>query len=151
MAEKTPTKQFLRIFSTAVEGNLPVVRSLLKIKGIGKTFSLAMCRALKLDPKTLSGDLTDVETKKIEQFVASPQLPTCMLNRRIDFETGKNKHLILANLKLKEENDIKRLKRIKAYKGVRHTLHLPVRGQRTRAHFRKGSALGVKRPKKRGK
>jgi small subunit ribosomal protein S13 len=39
------------------------------------------------------------------------------------------------------------MKRIRSYKGVRHSLGLPVRGQRTRSNFRKnkGKVLGVKR------
>ena len=39
-----------------------------------------------------------------------------------------------------------RLKEIKSYRGLRHSLKLPVRGQRTRSHFRtKGNAMGVKK------
>ena len=41
------------------------------------------------------------------------------------------------------EFDIKMMKMIKSYKGVRHAIGQPVRGQRTKAHFRKGSSLGV--------
>ena len=48
---------------------------------------------------------------------------------------------------LQNEFDIRRLKKIKSYKGIRHSLGQPVRGQRTKAHFRKGRAVGVKRVK----
>ena len=46
-----------------------------------------------------------------------------------------------------QDNDIKMLKKIKSYKGIRHSLGLPVRGQRTRSNFRKnkGKVMGVKR------
>jgi len=39
------------------------------------------------------------------------------------------------------------LKKMKSYKGWRHSLGQPVRGQRTRSHFRKGSAIGVMKTK----
>jgi small subunit ribosomal protein S13 len=45
-----------------------------------------------------------------------------------------------------KEFDIKRMKQIKSYKGMRHSLKQPVRGQRTRSHFRTtGVAVGVKK------
>ena len=54
-----------------------------------------------------------------------------------------NKHL-----DIKKEFDIKRLREIKSYRGIRHSAKLPSRGQRTRSHFRKkGIAMGVKRKK----
>ena len=71
-----------------------------------------------------------------------------MLNRRKDIETGEDKHLLGSDLKLRKEFDLKRMKNIRSYKGVRHALGLPVRGQSTRSHFHKGKSLGVKKPKK---
>ncbi|HDD46536.1 MAG TPA: 30S ribosomal protein S13, partial [Candidatus Aenigmarchaeota archaeon] len=44
--------------------------------------------------------------------------------------------------------DINFMKKIKTYKGIRHALGLPVRGQRTRSSFRKGRTIGVKRKEK---
>ena len=45
---------------------------------------------------------------------------------------------------MKREFDIKRMKKIKSYKGARHSAGQPVRGQRTRSHFRsRGKAVGV--------
>ena len=152
MAEKQEIKPFLRIFSTAINGNLPISRSLLKIKGLGKNFTRVMCKKLNINPNKLAGTLSDEEVKKMEGFVANPkELPVWMLNRQKDFESGKDEHLVLANLKLRKDFDLKRLRRIKSYIGMRHASGLPVRGQSTKAHFRKGSALGVKKPKKRGK
>ena len=59
-----------------------------------------------------------------------------MKNRRLDIETGKTSHLYGADLEITKEFDIKRLKKIKSYKGIRHSFRLPVRGQRTKSHFR---------------
>ena len=43
------------------------------------------------------------------------------------------------------------MKKIKSYRGVRHSQRQPVRGQRTRSHFRKGKSMGVSKAKKVGK
>ena len=69
-----------------------------------------------------------------------------MLNRQKDFDSGENKHLLTTNLNLTFQFDKKRLQKIKSYRGLRLAAGLPVRGQRTKAHFRKGGkAVGVKR------
>jgi len=68
-----------------------------------------------------------------------------LFNRRRDFDTGEDLHLIASDLKLRKEFDIKNLKEIKSYRGMRHAFGLPVRGQRTKGHFRKGAAVGVRR------
>ena len=51
------------------------------------------------------------------------------------------------DLELQTEFDIKRMKKIKSYKGVRHSAGQPVRGQRTKSHFRKNKAKsgGIKK------
>ena len=51
---------------------------------------------------------------------------------------------------LKKDFDIKRLKKIKSYKGFRHSSKLPLRGQRTKGNFRKNRAksVGIKKKKK---
>ena len=48
---------------------------------------------------------------------------------------------------LAREFDIRRMKKVRSYKGIRHLQGQPVRGQRTRAHFRKGRSVGVTRAK----
>jgi len=153
MTEKQETKQFLRIWNTAIEGNLPIKKGLTKIKGIGINISAMICHSLKIPRSKKSGDLTDAEIKMIEELQKDPSkhLPRWALNRLSDFDTGKDELLISADLKLRKDFDIKRLRRIKCYVGNRHSAKLPVRGQRTKAHFRKGSAVGVKKPKKAGK
>ena len=51
--------------------------------------------------------------------------------------------MIGSNLKLRREFDIRLMKKIKSYKGMRHAIAQPVRGQRTKSHFRTGSTVGV--------
>jgi small subunit ribosomal protein S13 len=153
MEEKSQTKSFLKVWNTALEGELPISRAMLKIKGIGINFAKILCKTLKLDPTIKAGDLTDPQARSLEEAIKNPDnLPAYILNHQRDFETGKNEQLINADLKLRKENDIKRLKRVRAYKGIRHQNKLPLRGQRTKAHFRSGGkSTGIKKVRKTGK
>ena len=76
-----------------------------------------------------------------------------MLNRKHDPESGQDRHLLVAELDFEKDNDIKRMKMIRSYRGLRHMFGYPVRGQRTRSNFRKnkGKVMGVKRAKTAGK
>jgi small subunit ribosomal protein S13 len=77
-------------------------------------------------------------------------LPEFLLNRRKDFETGEDSHLVGSNLEMKKEFDVRRLKKIRSYRGLRHAFGHPTRGQRTRSHFRsksKRKAIGVRKSK----
>ena len=74
--------------------------------------------------------------------------PSWILNRRKNYEDGKDYHIITGNLSFAEENDVKKLKKIRSYRGVRHGMGLPVRGQRTKSNFRRNKgkgSLGVKK------
>ncbi len=138
-------KQIVRIAQDYLDGNKTVFKGLMKIKGVGFMFSNAICNISGVDKSKKIGNLSDEEIQKINKILENPsgQFPAWMLNRRKDYETGNNLHLTSARLKLTHEFDIKRLKQVKSYRGLRHAWGLPVRGQRTRAHFRKGMAVGV--------
>ena len=137
----------IRIMSTDIPGNKKVIYGLTRIKGVSYSFSNAVCNALKLDPDKIVSELTESEIQKISDFIKNPSLPAFMLNRRWDYETGQNRHLTLTNLELQKEFDIKRLRKIKSYRGWRHAIGLPVRGQRTKSHFRHGKSVGVQKTK----
>ena len=140
----------VRILSKDIEGKMSVYSGLAKIKGVSWSFSNAVCKSLNIDKNRKIGSLDDEEIKKISEFVKNPKVPSFVLNRRMDFETGKKQHLIGGDLELKNDFDIKRLRKIKSYRGLRHSLKLPVRGQRTRGNFRKNRAksVGIKKKSK---
>ena len=151
MAETKPQiKHFVRIANTDLEGNKSIGNALTKIKGISFMFSNLVCKLAGIDQKKKSGLLSEDETKKLEGVVLDPVkhgAPKWMLNRKFDPEDGKDRHLITANLKYIQENDVKFMKKMKSYRGMRHAVGLPVRGQRTKSNFRrsKGKVMGVKR------
>ena len=147
--KKKPEKQeereemLIRILSTDIPANKSTYAGLTRIKGVSWSFSNAACRVLGLDKNKKIKDLTEKEIEIISGFIKKPALPNFIINRRKDIETGEQTHLIGTEVDLQEEFDIKRLKEIKSYKGLRHATGQPVRGQRTRAHFRHHKTVGV--------
>jgi small subunit ribosomal protein S13 len=133
----------IRLLSTDIPGESNLYAGLTKIKGISWTMSNAVCTVLGLDKNRKISSLSPEELEKISAFVKNPQVPEWLFNRKKDRETGLSRHLITTDLDLSRDFDIRRMKKIKSYKGWRHALGQPVRGQRTRSHFRKGSAIGV--------
>lgn len=141
--EKIPQRSIVRILSKDIEGNVKIYPGLTQIKGVSWALSNATCSTLSIDKNKKMGQLTDEEIKKISEFLKNPKIPGFLLNQRNDFETGESKHLIGVDLELKTEFDVKRLKKIKSYRGLRHLLGLPSRGQRTKGNFRKNRRKGA--------
>ncbi len=147
---ETEIRQMVRLIDADVNGNRPAKMAIMKVKGVGVGLASAICTVLNIEPNAKIGLLNDSDLKAIEDAIKNPAkhgIPSWMLNRRKDFETGNDLHLITSDLKLSVEDDIKRMKKIRCYKGMRHSIGQPVRGQRTRAHFRKGTSLGVTKKK----
>ncbi len=144
-------RYIVRIAGTDIDGSLKTVYGLAEIKGVGVNLAYALCRALGIDPEKRIGYLTDSEIKKVEDALKNPQaygLSKWMLNRRKDYVSGRDMHLIGAELIFYVKQDIEREKKIKSYRGIRHALGLKVRGQRTRTTGRTGITIGVRRRRK---
>ncbi len=153
--ERNPGKEeakLIRILAKDIPGDKDIYSGLQLIKGISWAFSNAICKKLNLDKKKQIQELTPQEIEKITQFIQNPEIPNFLLNRRKDVDSGKEIHLVGADLDLQKEFDIKKLKKMKSYRGVRHSAGLPVRGQKTRSNFRrnrkKGGAVGVRKKAK---
>ncbi len=141
----------VRIAGTDLDGKLKLVYGLAGIKGIGVPTAYAILRKLGIDPDKRTGFLTDEEIEKLEEAILNPGrygIPVWMFNRRKDYETGDNLHLIGSDLIFKAKQDIEREKRIKSWRGIRHALGLKVRGQRTHTTGRLGITVGVTKKKK---
>lgn len=143
-------KHIIRIANTDLEGKKHILIALGKIKGVSVMFANMALSIAGIDKTRKAGELIDSEASKLNDIILNPKkfgAPEWMLNRRMDPETGENTHLLMADLEFSKENDIKRMKKVKSYKGLRHQWRLPVRGQRTKSNFRrnKGKGLGVKR------
>jgi len=140
--EKSNEEKLVRILSKDIEGKMTLYSGLATIKGVSWALSNATCKKLGLDKKRKIGSLTPEEIKKITEFMKTPNLPGYLVNRQKDFESGKDKHLTGSDLELRKEFDIKRLKKTKSYRGLRHSSNLPLRGQKTKGNFRKNRKKG---------
>ena len=100
--------------------------SLTYIYGIGKKLSLEVIGKLGLDPNMKASGLTEDDIAKINAVLQS-------------------EYVVEGDLRRQVQNNIKRLISIHSYRGTRHRLGLPVRGQRTRtnARTRKGKRKTV--------
>lgn len=149
--EKKEYFLIVRIMQTDIPGEKKVLTGLTYIKGVSWAISNGICKKLNLDPNKKIAELSETEIKKISDFLNNPDLPSFLKNRRKDFDSGEDSHLITAKLDMSKEFDVRRLKKIRSYRGLRHAFGHPTRGQRTRSHFRakgKKKAIGVKRKKK---
>ena len=146
-------ESLVRIYGFDIPGNKNVYVGLTKIKGISWATANVILIKLEIPRNKKISELSKDEIKKIESSLDNPPLPDFMKNRRLDQETGKTEHLVGTDIDVKKDFDIKRLKKIKSYKGVRHSLKLPVRGQRTRSHFRElgRKSTGIKKKKEAAK
>ncbi len=142
-------KHIIRVVNTDLKGEKKLFMALQKIKGVKFMLANFICYSAKVDQNKLAGKLTEEDVKKLEDVIRNPakyKCPEWMLNRRKDYETGQNMHLITTDLDLTKDNDLKRMKKVKSYKGLRHMIGQPVRGQRTKSNFRKNKgkvSLGV--------
>lgn len=138
----------IRILGRDIPGNKKIYPSLTRLKGVSWSVSNVICKQLKLDKDQKLSELKKDQLMQIEKTLKNFEAPEFLKNRRSDLTTGESKHVSGIDLEMTKDFDIKRLKKIKSYRGMRHSYNLPSRGQRTRSHFRgKGKAVGVKKPK----
>lgn len=149
ISKKEETGRIIRILQTDIPGNKTIYAGLTRIKGISWAISNAVCLNTKLDKNKKVEALTKEEIQVIEEAIKNHKFPKYMLNRRMDYTTGEDMHIFGNDLELHEELDIKRLKKIRSYRGLRHATGQPTRGQRTKSHFRTNRKKGVGlKPKK---
>ncbi len=126
----------VRIYGYDIPGSKNIYTGLTKIKGISWAIANAICIKLNLQKSKKVSEMSKDEIQKIETFIKEFPIPNFLKNRRFDPESGEMKHHLGTELDLLKEFDIKRLMKIKSYKGIRHSTGQPVRGQKTRSHFR---------------
>lgn len=106
-----------RIAGTNIPNEKRVEIGLTYVYGIGLVKSQRILTKLAISPDTRVKDLTETELTSLRQ------------------EIDQN-HEVEADLMRKVTLNIKRLKEIRAYRGLRHTANLPSRGQRTKTNAR---------------
>ena len=107
----------LRIAGVAIPENKKIVASLAYIYGIGQNLAGKIVSTLKIDASKKTSELTEEEANKLRDFIEK--------NYKIE---GDLRRTIQVN--------IKRMREIGTYRGMRHAKGLPVRGQRTKTNSR---------------
>ena len=143
-------RNIVRIGDTDLDGAKAAAYALAKIRGIGIATAYAICRKLGIDPHAPLGTLDDNQIRRLDWAVRNLHelAPAWFLNRRRDPETGRDLHLIGADLVLAARKDVELMKRLRTWKGIRHAMGLKVRGQRTVTTGRLGPVAGVTKGKK---
>ena len=143
----------VRIMGFDIPSSRTIFAGLTRIKGVSWAIANALCIKLGYQKSKKIADLSKADIEKIENFLKELPVSDYLKNRRSDPETGETSHIFGSDLDMIRSFDIKRLKQIKSYKGIRHSMGLPVRGQKTRSHFRtKGrKAVGVTKRKEAAK
>jgi small subunit ribosomal protein S13 len=141
-------RHILRIMGTDTSGTLKTSYAVAQIKGVSSSLSNAVLKKAGVNPDQRVGFLTESDLSKIEDVIKDPVkygIPAWMFNRRKDSESGKDMHVLSAELAFKIKTDIDGAKEIRSWRGYRHAYGLKVRGQRTKTTGRAGKALGVKK------
>ncbi len=106
-----------RISGVTIPNEKQVQIALTYVYGIGPKFAANILKAAKVEPTVRVKNLTDDEVSRISDIIAN------------DYTTeGELQRIVTGN--------IKRLKDINAYRGLRHKANLPSRGQRTKTNAR---------------
>lgn len=115
-----------RVGGVSIPTDKRVVVALTYIYGIGPSTSKKILSNTGVSEETRVKDLTDTELKKIRDYIGENLTVEGDLQRRV-------------------RSNIKRLKDINSYRGLRHSRNLPTRGQRTRtnARTRRGKRIAV--------
>ena len=115
-----------RISGVTIPSEKQVQIDLTYIYGIGPYNASTILAEAKIKPTTRVKDLTEAEEQKLRNII-------------------DNNYVVESDLQRQVSNNIKRLKDVNAYRGLRHKAGLPVHGQRTRtnARTRKGKAVAV--------
>ncbi|MEA3559953.1 MAG: 30S ribosomal protein S13, partial [Candidatus Thermoplasmatota archaeon] len=125
------------------------IQGLTSILGINYRISRILTEDLGVPKDKLMGDLTDKEVEKLIGLIEDipNKLPSWLLNRQRDLDTGEDTHAISTELDMTQRDDINLLRKIRCYKGIRHDTGQKVRGQRSRSNGRTGATVGVSRKK----
>ena len=121
-----------RISGVVIPAEKQVQIALTYIYGIGPKFASTILAAASIEPTTRVKDLTEAEEQRLREVI-------------------DRDYTVEGDLQRLVTNNIKRLKDINAYRGLRHKSGLPVNGQRTRTNARtrkgKSTAVGGSQPK----
>ena len=122
-----------RLLGIDIPNHKKIGYALRSLYGIGPTRAQIIVEASKLDPDMRAKDLKEEDLSKLSTIITEKQ------------------YKVEGDLRREVTSNLKRLQAVRCYRGIRHSMGLPVRGQRTQtnARTRKGArkTVGVIRKK----
>ena len=117
------------------------------IKGVGRRYANIVLKKADVDLTKRAGECSDEEVDTIIQNPRHYKIPNWFLNRQKDVVDGKYQQYTSFSLDSKLRDDLERLKKIRAHRGMRHYWGLRARGQHTKTTGRRGRTVGVSKKK----
>ncbi|XP_062515713.1 small ribosomal subunit protein uS13 [Corticium candelabrum] len=143
-------QHILRVMNTNIDGNQKVMFGFTAIKGVGRRYANMICKKADVDMTKRAGELSEDEVDRVMTIMQNPlqyKVPKWFLNRQKDIKDGKYSQVLSNYLDNKLREDLERLKKIRAHRGLRHYWGVRVRGQHTKTTGRKGRTVGVAKKK----
>lgn len=106
-----------RIAGVTIPENKRIIIAITYIYGVGNSLAVKVMEATRINPNTKAKDLTPAQINALKEYI-------------------EKSHKIEGDLRRQVMINVKRLKDIGAWRGLRHTKRLPVRGQRTKTNTR---------------
>jgi small subunit ribosomal protein S13 len=106
-----------RVAGVDIPGNKPISISLTRIYGVGRTTALRVLKQAGIDENVRASNLSEDELSRVASII-------------------DKSYMIEGELRRLVTQNISRLREIGCYRGIRHRVGLPVRGQRTRTNAR---------------
>ncbi|ELW52332.1 40S ribosomal protein S18 [Tupaia chinensis] len=134
-------QHILRILNTNINERWKIAFAITAIKGVGRTHAHVVLRKADIDLTKRAGELPEEEVERaitIKQNPCQYKIPDWFLNRQKDVKDGKNSQVLANGLDNKLREDLERLKKIRAHRGLHHFWGLRVRGQHTKTTGHRG-------------
>jgi len=106
-----------RLLGVDIPNDKPAIVSLTYLYGVGSQTARDLCHKAGIDPNLKARDLADDEVGRLAALLERDYVVEGPLRRQL-------------------QQNVTRLRDIKCYRGIRHRVGLPVRGQRTRTNAR---------------
>lgn len=107
----------VRIAGVNIPSEKRIEISLTYIYGIGHTRASQILAEAKIDPDIRVKDMSETDAKRLREII-------------------EKKYVVEGDLRRDRQSNIKRLKEINSYRGLRHAKRLPAHGQRTKTNSR---------------
>merc|ERR1719242_240890 len=143
-------QHILRVLNTNIDGKRKIMFAMTAIRGVGRRYSNVVLKKADIDLSKRAGELSDEEVERVITVMTNPRqykIPDWFLNRQKDVKDGRFSQVLANNLDNKLREDLERLKKIRAHRGLRHYWGLRVRGQHTKTTGRRGRTVGVAKKK----